>query len=420
MSNKVYLGDGCVYELSPQKTGINANGIIVGSSGSGKTTSFTEPFAINNDEVSMIIPVSKPSIIKECAPALVDHGYKIEIIDFAGDLSTVGYNPLGHLKTELDYRDFGDAVMASDNDQNNGQFWRNSAINQLTVFLSMLNLNAEYKGDNSTPTLRDLKTLYREFNISGSFASSRMSSSLDSYFEAACNEYPDSITALSWTAFSNNQANVAKDINSTLYASIQKLFVDEVIRLSEDYEPFNFRRLGLEKIALFIVTSPTKRFIDDYINTMYRFAIAELMDEAQKYPDARLPVPVHMIFDDFACGTQIKNFDSYISVFRQAGISAMLLLQSESQLFATYGESQATTIIDNCDSYVYLGGNDVRSAERVAKRLNKPLHKVMELPLGEVVVMRRGAPPVVTTRYRTYEDPNYIKYAEGGQRDVIR
>ena len=420
MSDKIFLGHECVYELSPSKTGINANVLVVGSSGSGKTTSLTLPFVINNDERSMVIPVSKPGIIKECASALIDHGYKIEIIDFAGNASTVGYNPLTYLKTELDYRDFADAIMASENDVQNGQFWRNSAINLLTALLSLLNLNAEYKGDNSIPTLRDFKTLYRELTISGGITSYKMVTSLDSYFEAACNEYPDSITALSWTAFSNNQANVAKDINSTLYASIQKLFVDEVIRLSEDYEPFDFRRLGREKIALFVVTSPTTRFIDDYINTMYRFAIAELMDEAQKYPDARLPVPVHMIFDDFACGTQIKNFDSYISVFRQAGISAMLLLQSESQLFATYGESKATTIIDNCDSYVYLGGNDVRSAERFAMRLNKPLNKVMELPLGEVVVMRRGSPPVVTTRYLTYEDPNYIKYAEGGQRDVIR
>lgn len=420
MSDKIFLGHGCVYELSPSKTGINANFIVTGPTGSGKTTSFGVPLGINNDVRSMVIPVSKPGIIKECTPALIDHGYKVAIIDFSGDLSTVGLNPLIYLKDDLDYRDFADAIMASENDVQNGQFWRNSAINLLTALLSLLNLNAEYKGDNSIPTLRDFKTLYSELTISGGITSYKMVTSLDSYFEAACSEYPDSITALSWTSFSNNQANVAKDINSTMYASIQKLFVDEVIRLSEDYEPFDFRRLGLEKIALFIVTSPTKRFIDDYVNTLYRFAIAELMDEAQKHPGERLPVPVHMIFDDFACGTQIKNFDSYISVFRQAGISAMLLLQSESQLFATYGESKATTIIDNCDSYVYLGGNDVRSAERVARRLNKPLHKVMELPLGEVVVMRRGSPPVVTTRYRTYEDPNYIKYAEGGQRDVIR
>ena len=420
MSDKIFLGHGCVYELSPDKSGINANIAVFGAAGSGKTTSINEPFVINNDERSMIIPITKPSLIPRCTQALIDHGYKVAIIDFAGNLSTVGYNPLIYLKDNLDYRDFADAIMASENDAQNGQFWRNSAINLLTALLSLLNLNAEYKGDNSIPTLRDFKTLYRELTISGGITSYKMVTSLDSYFEAACNEYPDSITALSWTSFSNNQANVAKDINSTMYASIQKLFVDEVIRLSEDYEPFDFRRLGLEKIALFIVTSPTKRFIDDYVNTLYRFAIAELMDEAHKHPGERLPVPVHMIFDDFACGTQVKNFDEHISVFRQAGISAMLLLQSESQLFATYGESQATTIIDNCDSYVYLGGNDVRSAERFAMRLNKPLNKVMELPLGEVVVTRRGSPPVVTTRYRTYEDPNYIKYAEGGQRDVIR
>ena len=420
MSDKIFLGHGCVYELSPDKSGINANIAVFGASGSGKTTSINEPFVINNDERSMIIPITKPSLIPRCTQALIDHGYKVAIIDFAGNLSTVGYNPLIFLKDNLDYRDFADAIMASENDAQNGQFWRNSAINLLTALLSLLNLNAEYKGDNSIPTLRDFKTLYRELTISGSITSSKMVTSLDSYYETACNEYPDSITALSWTSFSNNQANVAKDINSTMYASIQKLFVDEVIRLSEDYEPFDFRRLGLEKIALFIVTSPTKRFIDDYVNTLYRFAIAELMDEAHNHPGERLPVPVHMIFDDFACGTQVKNFDEHISFFREAGISAMLLMQSESQLFATYGESKATTILNNCDTRVFMGTNDERTGRRIAERLNKPLHKVMELPLGEVVVMRRGSPPVVTTRYRTYEDPNYIKYAEGGQRDVIR
>ena len=200
MSDKIFLGHGCVYELSPSKTGINANVLVVGSSGSGKTTSLTLPFVINNDERSMVIPVSKPSIIKDCASALIDHGYKIEIIDFAGNASTVGYNPLTYLKTELDYRDFADAIMASENDVQNGQFWRNSAINLLTALLSLLNLNAEYKGDNSIPTLRDFKTLYRELTISGGIASYKAVTSLDSYFEAAYNEYPDSITALSWTA----------------------------------------------------------------------------------------------------------------------------------------------------------------------------------------------------------------------------
>ena len=255
MSDKYYLGENCVYEIAHEKTGINSNSMVVGPTASGKTFSLAIPLIINNDERSMIIPINKPSIIAECAPALKDHGYKIEIIDFDGELSTVGYNPFVYLNTEMDYLDFGDAIISSEKDVNNGQFWRNSAINILTAFLSMLNLNSEYKDDGSIPTLRDLRTLYREFSISGSLTSSRISSTLDDYFETACREYPGSITALSWRAFANNQANVAKDINSTLYASIQKLFVDEVVRLSADYEPFDFRRLGRQQRYFLMSTS---------------------------------------------------------------------------------------------------------------------------------------------------------------------
>lgn len=50
MSNKVYYGDGCVYDLSPHKTGINSNGIGVGPSGSGKTAPMIELVFINKED----------------------------------------------------------------------------------------------------------------------------------------------------------------------------------------------------------------------------------------------------------------------------------------------------------------------------------------------------------------------------------
>ena len=69
------------------------------------------------------------------------------------------------------------------------------------------------------------------------------------------------------------------------------------------------------------------------------------------------------------------------------------MLQSESQLSVAYGADDKT-IIGNCDTYVYLGGNDVETAEHVAKRCNVALDKVLYMPVQTNWIFRRGQRPI--------------------------
>ena len=62
-----------------------------------------------------------------------------------------------------------------------------------------------------------------------------------------------------------------------------------------------------------------------------------------------------------------------------------------------YG-SDAITILDNCDSYVYLGGNNIDTAKSISIRLNVPVNEVLHMPVGREIVFRRGQQPVVTVR----------------------
>lgn len=71
----------------------------------------------------------------------------------------------------------------------------------------------------------------------------------------------------------------------------------------------------------------------------------------------------------------------------------MLLLRAESQLTQYYG-CDDSTIIANCDTYVYLGGNDVDTAEKTGQRCNKPLAQILYMPVGTCRVFRRGEKPV--------------------------
>ena len=71
----------------------------------------------------------------------------------------------------------------------------------------------------------------------------------------------------------------------------------------------------------------------------------------------------------------------------------MLLIQSEAQLKEGYGADDKT-IIGNCDTYVYLGGNDVDTAKSVAERCDVPLRKILNMPVGTNWIFRRGQEPV--------------------------
>ena len=84
----------------------------------------------------------------------------------------------------------------------------------------------------------------------------------------------------------------------------------------------------------------------------------------------------------------------------------MLMLQAESQLEASYGED-GRTIIGSCDSYVYLGGNDLGTARSVSERCDYPVYDVLNLPVGESIILRRGEEPKRTKWIELSSMPEY-------------
>ena len=85
----------------------------------------------------------------------------------------------------------------------------------------------------------------------------------------------------------------------------------------------------------------------------------------------------------------------------------MMLVQSETQLASLYGKNNATTIINNCDSYVYLGGMDIRTCENISKRMNAPYSDIQNMKIGKEIFIRRGMAPFETKSYDIEADIVY-------------
>lgn len=150
----------------------------------------------------------------------------------------------------------------------------------------------------------------------------------------------------------------------------------------------------------------------------YAQAFKSLFEYSESLPSGKLPIPVHVLCDDFATGSRILNFSEYISIFREKQISVTLLLQSESQLESMYGSDDATTIINNCDSYLYMGGMDLKTGRSISERLNAPLEDILYMPIGQVCIFRRGQKPIVTSRYNILKNEQYQQVTRAYEEQV--
>jgi type IV secretion system protein VirD4 len=67
---------------------------------------------------------------------------------------------------------------------------------------------------------------------------------------------------------------------------------------------------------------------------------------------------------------KIPDFEKIISVIRSREISACIILQSKAQLKAIY-KDHAGTIVDNCDSMLFLGGKGEETIKELSAILGK-------------------------------------------------
>ena len=197
-----------------------------------------------------------------------------------------------------------------------------------------------------------------------------------------------------------------------------------VLALMNHPQKISLSRIGERKTAVFLHISDTDRSMDRLATLFYTQALHVLCRSADKRKNNRLKVPVRLILDDFAAGADscIPDFDKIISVIRSREISVSVILQSLSQLEASYGHNKAMTIVNNCDHLLYLGGQDVETARYIATKANKSVNTVLNMPLDDAWLFTRGEAPRQVQKYNLKEHPLYHqmqKHAPKRNRELI-
>ena len=404
---KMILAENQEYSLNCYETQLNNNVLVVGASGAGKTRSIVTPNLLEATG-SYIVSDPKGNLYRQYYPYLTEQGYSVKILDFTNPENSDRYNFFDYINSTQDIVSIAHMLIYnSENKSYQDPFWDQASQLLLQALIS-------YLIERQVPEERNLHSLLKLVNICCSNGDlDHKETLMDSLMKDHARANPDSYAVRTYEKFRTAASKTLRSILITVNAKLGLFDTPEIKKMTET-DDIDISWVGKRKTAVFVVVSDTDRSMDPLVNLFFTQAMNQLCRFADKVcKNNCLPVPVRFILDDFATNCKIAEFPRMIASIRSRGISTMLMIQAESQLVKCYGDDWAT-IIGNCDTYVYLGGNDVKTAQAVAERADVPVKKILNMPVGTNWVFRRGQAP---TNGRNFNLEAYLKDKLGKEQE---
>ena len=198
MVDELVFGDRVSRPMDISATRLNNNVVVVGSTGAGKTTAYTEANLLSFSECSVVVSMSKRVLADRYAEEYERRGYEVAVVDLAEpSASQWGYDPLAMVRNAEDVSDLAREVVQANAEHEQDPYWSNSAAVLLeALLLASLEMR---RVDASLPpaSISDAIDLFEEL----SFRDGRggvSESTLDHLFEALEMKDPCSEAAAKW------------------------------------------------------------------------------------------------------------------------------------------------------------------------------------------------------------------------------
>ena len=268
-------------------------------------------------------------------------------------------------------------------------------------------------------------------------------SPLDLLFAGLEEEQPGHIAVRQYKVFKQAPSETAMSILITASVRLAPFGLKEVQRITGTDE-MELEKLGERKQAIFcIIPDSNDASLNFLVGMLYTQAFQELYYQADKVHGGSLPVPVRLMFDEFANIALPDGYARLQSTMRSRNVMATIILQNISQLKALFKDDWEG-IIGNADAFVYLGGNEQSTHKYVSELLGKETietrtssqskgrngsfsqnfqqagrelltpDEVRMLDNRYAIVLLRGEAPVIDEKYRLMLHPNIRQTADGG------
>lgn len=169
--------------------------------------------------------------------------------------------------------------------------------------------------------------------------------------------------------FKKAAGDTAKSILISTAVRLQAFNIPEVMDLT-CCDNIHLEIIGDEKTVMYIIIPSSDDTFNFLAAMMYTQLFDVLYDRANFKHGGRLPFHVRCLLDEFANVGTIPRFEELLATMRSMEISANVIIQNLSQLKKMYKDSWEN-VLGNCDSLLFLGGQEPTTLEHVSKTLGK-------------------------------------------------
>ena len=169
--------------------------------------------------------------------------------------------------------------------------------------------------------------------------------------------------------FKKAAGDTAKSILISTAVRLQAFNIPEVMDLT-CCDNIHLEMIGDEKTVMYIIIPSSDDTFNFLAAMMYTQLFDVLYDRANFKHGGRLPIHVRCLLDEFANVGTIPRFEELLATMRSMEISANVIIQNLSQLKKMYKDSWEN-VLGNCDSLLFLGGQEPTTLEHISKTLGK-------------------------------------------------
>ena len=329
---------------------------MLDGSGSGKSASYSIPNAFQMLG-SYVFTDPKGELYDKTAGYLRKNGYEIKVLNLVNPANSDGYNPLLHIRSEIDVDVIANTIVKGQKSEGGGNdpYWDDMAEMLLKALIYYLMATRPEEEQN----LASCSELVRAANANGG----------SNLLTDLINQLPyDHPARMNYKSIEIAPEKTYGSILSSLQSKLGKFDSKEIADVTST-DTIDFEEIGSRKTAVYVISSDTHTAYDFLLTIFFSQMIQQLYDFADKN-GGRLKVPTFFILDEFANIGQIPDFDKKISTSRSRGISFSVILQNLDQLEAVYEKSHET-IMGNCDTHLFLGSNSYKTVEYFSKALGE-------------------------------------------------
>ena len=354
-----------LYAAHTMKSGDNNNLLCIGAPGSGKSRGFIIPFLMGCAKrgESVFITDPKGELFEKLSPYFAEKGHYVKAINFLDMEHSDGWNCLYGLDTEtqLVQTVANTIIQNTSGPKEADDFWSRAELNLLMALLHYV-CNLKDNSGNLLPIeQRGIGDVYR-------IIADQSINEINRTLAALPAEHPaKGHHGLFLKAKENLWGNIVIGLGNRL-AIYQNQLVDKITRNHD----IDLTLPGKKPCAYFVIISAQDSAYRFLSSLFFSLAIPQLSDYARLHCEGgRLPVLVNFCLDEYCNIGYMEGMADALNSIRGFNMSCQVVVQSLSQWQEKYPGKEWENQLATFNQTLYMGCNDLTSAEYISKKCGK-------------------------------------------------